>query len=82
MLCRDDNICINIISKLPAASFKCERMIFCLFLRMGEIFEEVCSKHGAILSEFFGEPDHVHLLIEFSPSTRLSDLVRALKSVS
>lgn len=50
--------------------------------RMGEIFEEVCSKHGAILSEFFCEPDHVHLLIEFSPSTRLSDLVRALKSVS
>ena len=49
---------------------------------MGEIFEEVCGKHGATLREFSGEPDHVHLLIEFSPSTRFSDLVRALKSVS
>lgn len=49
---------------------------------MGEIFEEVCGKHGATLREFSGEPDHVHLLIEFSPSTRFSDLVWALKSVS
>ena len=52
-----------------------------ILTRMGEIFDEVCGRHGATLREFPGEPDHVHLLIEFSPSTRLSDLVRALKSV-
>lgn len=50
--------------------------------RMRDIFEQVCCKNRTILREFSGEPDHVHLLIEFPPTVRLSDLVRALKSVS
>ena len=34
------------------------------------------------LLEFSGEADHVHLLIEYLPALRLSDFIRALKSVS
>ena len=63
-------------------AYKRKAILRGILTRMGEIFEEVCGKHGAALRKFSGEPDHVHLLIEFSPSTRLSDLVRALKSVS
>ena len=32
--------------------------------------------------EFSGEEDHVHLLIEYQPTLRLSDFIRVLKSVS
>lgn len=32
--------------------------------------------------EFGGEADHVHILFESSPTVRLSDLVKNLKSVS
>lgn len=37
---------------------------------------------GAKLREFSGEPDHVHLLVEYSPTVRLGDLIRTLKAVS
>ena len=50
--------------------------------QMGEIFKEVCQDYNAELREFSGESDHVHLLVEISPSVKISDLVRTLKSVS
>ena len=53
-----------------------------ILTRMGEIFKEVCQDYNAELREFSGESDHVHLLVEISPSVRISDLVRTLKSVS
>ena len=49
---------------------------------MGEIFKEVCQDYNTELREFSGESDHVHLLVEISPTVRISDLVRTLKSVS
>jgi putative transposase len=34
------------------------------------------------LKEFNGELDHVHLLVNFPPQVRLSELVNSLKGVS
>lgn len=53
-----------------------------ILTRMSEIFKEVCQDYNAELREFSGESDHVHLLVEISPTVRISDLVRTLKSVS
>ncbi|WP_430626022.1 IS200/IS605 family transposase [Turicimonas muris] len=52
-----------------------------ILTQMEEIFKEVCQDYNAELREFSGESDHVHLLVEISPSVRISDLVRTLKSV-
>ena len=49
---------------------------------MRTIFEEVCADFGSSLSEFNGEDDHVHLLVEYPPTTQLSKLVNSLKGVS
>jgi putative transposase len=35
-----------------------------------------------VLKQFNGEPDHVHLLVNFPPKLRLSELVNSLKGVS
>lgn len=53
-----------------------------ILLRLEQIFSEVCTNFGAHLCEFSGETDHVHLLIEYPPTVRLSDLIRTLKTVS
>lgn len=43
---------------------------------------EVCDNFDVTLVEFNGEPDHVHLLIEYPPTVQLSRLVNSLKGVS
>lgn len=43
---------------------------------------EVCEDFDVKLVEFNGEVDHVHLLVDFSPKTRLSDLIKVLKGRS
>jgi putative transposase len=45
-------------------------------------FTESLAGWGCELIEFGGEEDHVHLLISFTPTTRLSDLVNNLKASS
>jgi putative transposase len=50
--------------------------------RLHEIFANVCIKTKCQLIEFSGEPDHVHLLIDFHPDNNLSVLVGSLKSAS
>jgi putative transposase len=46
------------------------------------IFARVCKAMGAQLSEFDGEEDHVHLLIEYPPKVAISQLANHLKCVS
>jgi putative transposase len=46
------------------------------------IFDNVCSKSGSILVEMDGEDDHVHLLVRYPPTLKLSSLVNSLKGVS
>ncbi len=46
------------------------------------IFESICRDFKAKLTEFDGEKDHVHLLIEYPPKIAVSALVNSLKGVS
>src|SRR5215813_10479804 len=50
--------------------------------RLEEIFRSVCTDFEAVLKEFNGEPDHVHLLVNYPPKVRLSELMNSLKGVS
>jgi putative transposase len=50
--------------------------------RLNEIFESTVQKWRCELVEFNGEPDHVHLLINFPPDVEVSKLVNNLKTVS
>jgi putative transposase len=47
-----------------------------------EIFTSVCADFEAELTEFEGEADHVHLLINYPPKVAISKLVNSLKGVS
>ncbi len=46
------------------------------------VMRAVCDDFGVVLVEFNGEPNHVHLLIEYPPTVQLSKLVNSLKGVS
>lgn len=46
------------------------------------IMRDVCARSGCVLEEFNGEADHVHLLVDFPPTIRLSELVNQLKGAS
>ncbi|MCK9899570.1 cytosine methyltransferase [Parafrankia colletiae] len=50
--------------------------------RCEQIMRDVCDDFGALLIEFNGEDDHVHLLIEYPPKVAVSTLVNSLKGVS
>ena len=50
--------------------------------RLRTTFAAVCEDFGATLSEFNGEPDHVHLLVNYPPKVAVSGLVNSLKGVS
>lgn len=49
---------------------------------MKELFIRLCADFEATLTEFDGEMDHVHLLIEYPPKVTVSRLVNSLKGVS
>ena len=46
------------------------------------IMSSVCKDFEAELSEFNGEGDHVHLLVNYPPKISISKLVNSLKGVS
>jgi putative transposase len=46
------------------------------------IMSSVCKDFEAELSEFNGEGDHVHLLVNYPPKVSISKLVNSLKGVS
>ena len=45
-------------------------------------FARVAGDFESVLTEFNGEGDHVHLLVEYPPKVAVSSLVRSLKGVS
>ena len=53
-----------------------------MLARLQEIFENTCTKWRSKVTEFNGEPDHVHLLISYPPDVEVSKLVNNLKTVS
>jgi putative transposase len=50
--------------------------------RMEEIMRDVCADFRAELAEFNGEPEYVHLLVNFPPTVAICRLVNSLKGVS
>jgi putative transposase len=50
--------------------------------RLQEIFASTCKKWDSNLTDFNGESDHVHLVIDFPPDVEISKLVNNLKTVS
>ncbi len=49
---------------------------------MEKIFKHVLTQFEAILVEFNGESDHIHLLVDYPPKTTVSKMVNSLKGVS
>ena len=50
--------------------------------RLHTIFKKTLEKWDCQLTDFNGESDHCHLLIEFKPDVQLSKLIANLKTVS
>lgn len=50
--------------------------------RMEQIMRDVCRDFETELTEFDGEANHVHLLVNFPPKVAVSRLVNSLKGVS
>jgi putative transposase len=46
------------------------------------VFRKVCDDFEAVLAEFSGEDDHVHLPIKYPPKVPVALLVNSLKGVS
>jgi putative transposase len=53
-----------------------------MLTRLEQIFRDTSFKWESSLVEFNGEPDHVHLLIDYNPKVQISKLVNNLKTVS
>lgn len=53
-----------------------------MFKRLQEIFENTCAKWRSRVTEFNGESDHIHLVINYPPDVEVSKLVNNLKTVS
>jgi putative transposase len=49
--------------------------------RLEQIMRDACADSGTGLTDFNGEPSHVHLLVSFPPKAALSRLVNSLKGV-
>lgn len=50
--------------------------------RLRATFDAVCRDFDAVMVEFNGERDHVHLLVNYPPKVAVSILVNSLKGVS
>jgi putative transposase len=55
-----------------------EQMLTCC----QDAMRKVCGDFEAVLREFNGEADHVHLLVDYPPKVSVSALVNSLKGVS
>tara|TARA_R110001592_G_scaffold67975_8_gene208290 strand:- start:6091 stop:6501 length:411 start_codon:yes stop_codon:yes gene_type:complete len=49
---------------------------------MEVVMRDICQQFGVELTEFNGEEDHVHLLVNYPPKVQISKLVNSLKGVS
>lgn len=43
---------------------------------------QICQDFKAELKECNGEPDHIHMLIEYPPTVQLTKMINSLKAVS
>ena len=65
------------ITKYRGKILDCEVLGF-----MEKVMRDICQQFDVELTEFNGESDHVHLLINYPPKVQISKLVNSLKGVS
>lgn len=65
------------VTKYRQGVFDDDMLRFC-----EQVMRKVCGDFEAVLREFNGEADHVHLLIEYPPKVSVSALVNSLKGAS
>jgi len=53
-----------------------------ILTKMEIMMRKICCDHDVVLSEFNGESDHVHLLVEYKPTLMPSKLINALKGTT
>jgi putative transposase len=70
------------LSSLLVTKYRKKVITKTMLNQLHEIFESTCQKWRCDLVEFNGEPDHVHLLINFPPEVEVSKLVNNLKTAS
>jgi putative transposase len=65
------------VTKYRRGVFDDDMLRFC-----EQVIQKVCGDFEAVLREFSGEADHVHLLVEYPPKVSVSALVSSLKGAS
>ena len=53
-----------------------------ILVAMEKMMRDICQNNDVILTEFNGETDHIHILVEYKPTLMLSKLVNALKGTT
>lgn len=81
---RRGRTCIFVLHVHLVFVTKYRRHVFtkAILLDLREIFQSVCKDFEALLVEFDGEKDHVHLLVNYPPKVSVTRLVNSLKGVS
>lgn len=62
--------------------YQCKVFTKPILEEMQKILERVCISFEAVLTEFDGRGDHVHLLVNYPPKVSISGMVNSLKGVS
>jgi putative transposase len=65
------------VTKYREGVFDDDMLRFC-----EQVVRKVCDDFEAVLREFNGEADYVHLLVEYPPKVSVSALVNSLKGAS
>ena len=65
------------VTKYRKQIFKKEHLNY-----LKQVFSKICEDFESELTEFNGESDHIHLLINYPPKICVSKLVNSLKGVS
>lgn len=50
--------------------------------KLRQIISQLCQEKKSILTEFNGESDHVHLLVDLSPDNNIAEFVKVIKATS
>ena len=76
--------CVFLIHTHLVFVTKYRRLVFTkkVLKELRKIFDSVCQDFSAVLVEFDGKDDHVHLLVNYPPKVSISSLVNSLKGVS
>ena len=81
---RRGRTCVFLLHSHLVFVTKYRRVIFTkkVLNELRKIFDSVCKDFEAVLVEFDGKDDHVHLLVNYPPKVSISSLVNSLKGVS